>query len=454
MLTTTALRTKWHDRDRWLSDGGQRGGGRLVARVSKDGVAFVFQYFVREGNKERKRYLPMGPFDQEGVRGLSLPAARDKAAELSRLYRSGITDLHAHCAQQRVLQEQARREAEEKARRAAEYAQHSSLKHLLEAYVAHLRRSGKQSAKDVNSIFTAHVFRAAPEIASRKAAEASIDDFVRLIGRLTESGKGRTAAKLRSYLRAAYSLAIRSRTDPSIPLALRTFGIEANPLAGVGALAQFSRARNRALSAPELAGFLKRLDSVPESAPKQAIQLCILLGGQRPVQLLRVRAVDVDLSAGRIELYDPKGARRQPRAHVVPVTGEAGRILERRLKALQEGEPLFSTDGRTTMRIETISVLVREIAAEMATAKEVRELFQLRDIRRTCETMLASLGVSSDVRAQLQSHGLGGVQARHYDRHDYMAEKHQALKIWARHLEHIKAGNATSVVPIRRGAVT
>ncbi len=454
MLTTTALRTKWHDRDRWLSDGGQRGGGRLVARIAKDGVAFLFQYFVRDGHKERKRYLPLGPFDQNGVRGLSLPMARDKAAELSRLYRSGITDLHAHCAQQRASQEQARREAEEKARRAVESAQRSSLRQLLEAYVAHLERSGKQCARDVNSIFAAHVFRAAPEVASRKAAEVSIDDFVRVIGTLTETGKGRTAAKLRSYLRAAYSLAIRSRTDPSIPLELRTFAIEANPLAGVGALAQFSRARNRTLSGPELAGFLKRLDAIPESVSKHAIQLCVLLGGQRPVQLLRARAVDVDLSAGHIGLYDSKGARRQPRVHVVPLTTDAARILERRLKALQEGEPLFSTDGRTIMRIETVSVLVRGIAAEMATAKEVRELFQLRDIRRTCETMLASLGVSSDVRAQVQSHGLGGVQTRHYDRHDYMAEKRQALETWARHLERLKTGKTASGMPIRRSVVT
>ncbi len=102
------------------------------------------------------------------------------------------------------------------------------------------------------------------------------------------------------------------------------------------------------------------------------------------------------------------------------------------------------------MRIETISVLVREIAAEMATANEIRELFQLRDIRRTCETMLASLGVSSDVRAQLQSHGLGGVQTRHYDRHDYMAEKRQALKTWERHLDRLKTGKTATVVPIRR----
>jgi hypothetical protein len=35
--------------------------------------------------------------------------------------------------------------------------------------------------------------------------------------------------------------------------------------------------------------------------------------------------------------------------------------------------------------------------------------------------------------------GLGDVQYRHYDRHDYMAEKKQALELWARHLSKLKA---------------
>jgi hypothetical protein len=83
----------------------------LVARITKDGVAFLFQYFVRDGDKDRKRYLPLGPFDQDGARGLSLPVARDKAAELSRLYRSGTSNLHAHVEKQRAIQEEAHREA-------------------------------------------------------------------------------------------------------------------------------------------------------------------------------------------------------------------------------------------------------------------------------------------------------------------------------------------------------
>ena len=54
----------------------------------------------------------------------------------------------------------------------------------------------------------------------------------------------------------------------------------------------------------------------------------------------------------------------------------------------------------------------------------------MRDLRRTVETHMAALGISSDVLAQIQSHGLGGVQARHYGCHDYMPEKRAALQVW------------------------
>jgi hypothetical protein len=34
-----------------------------------------------------------------------------------------------------------------------------------------------------------------------------------------------------------------------------------------------------------------------------------------------------------------------------------------------------------------------------------------------------------DVRGRLQSHGVSGVQSRHYDGHDYLPEKRKALTI-------------------------
>jgi len=142
------------------------------------------------------------------------------------------------------------------------------------------------------------------------------------------------------------------------------------------------------------------------------------------MQLLRLKAGDVDLSADAVTLYDGKGARLQPRRHVLPLTKSAHEILERRLAATAADAPLFSIHSKSSMRHETLSALVTDISDKMLKADppEAREPFQLRDLRRTVETQLAALRISSDVRAQLQSHGLGGIQQRHYDRHDYMLE--------------------------------
>jgi integrase len=282
-------------------------------------------------------------------------------------------------------------------------------------------------------------------LAARRAAELIPDDLVPLLGKLIENNKGRTAAKARSYGSAAYELAIGSKTNPEAPLVLRTFGITMNPFASIGAMSRYNRSRERVLSALELGTFLQRLQALPEGPQRDALQLTLLLGGQRPAQLLRSRATDVDLAGGTITLYDPKGARSQPRRHVLPLVEAAAAVLERRMKQIVRDGPVFSGDGKTTMRIETVSGLVANMAKEMVKAGEARESFQLRDLRRTCETRLAALGVSSDVRAQLQSHGLGGVQQRHYDRYDYALEKRRALHYWARHLAALREGKTAEI---------
>lgn len=86
------------------------------------------------------------------------------------------------------------------------------------------------------------------------------------------------------------------------------------------------------------------------------------------------------------------------------------------------------------MRVETASAAVSDIVKLMVEQEQARGHFKMRDIRRTCETTLAAMGVSQEVRVQLQSHGLGGVQNRHYGRHKYMDEKRHALDAWMRHL--------------------
>jgi integrase len=197
---------------------------------------------------------------------------------------------------------------------------------------------------------------------------------------------------------------------------------------------------------------------MPETPKRDLLLLCLYLGGQRPTQLSRARLVDLDLSANTITLFDAKGARTQPRVHILHLSEEAARIFKRlsdrsySFVSNHDGQSslLFTNDGKTGLRVETVSALVNDIATEMLEVKELRESFELRDIRRTCETMMAALKISSDIRAQIQSHGLGGVQARHYDRHNYMDEKRDALEKWNRYLEKLITGKTGQVIPIHQ----
>jgi integrase len=202
------------------------------------------------------------------------------------------------------------------------------------------------------------------------------------------------------------------------------------------------------------------LEALEDATPaRDALLLLLYLGGQRPEQLVRSEPKALDLEARSLTILDGKGKRSQPRVHLVPLTQRCMPIAERLLETNGATPWLFSSDGKRHTRVETLTDYVREISAAIAkdpalkAAKASKGEFQLRDIRRTCETMLASLGVSREVRAQLQSHGLGGVQIRHYDRHEYLEEKKHALEIWDAYLTRLKRGesvNPAKVVSIAR----
>lgn len=455
-ITTNQLRAKWTGKDRWLSDGGSRGAGRLVARLTRTGTHFFFQYFSPHGDK---RLFPLGPFDIQGERGLSLVAARARAAELAALYRSGTTDLHAHFELQRLAAERALQAAQEmqahaqrEEQQALVDAERFSLRKFLTAYTDHLKSAGKPSARDAANIFKNHVFND-PALAARHASLVTTDEFVDVISKVVAAGHGRTAAKLRSYAHAAYALGIRAKTNPAAPPAIRAFGIKVNPLASIDALAQFNRAGDRNLTAAELTSFMKRVEAAPIDVRRDALELCVYTGGQRPTQLLRLRRRDVDLDAAVITLYDLKGRRQQPRTHVVPLTQLAADILKRRMAGLTGNAPVFSTDGSSFMDRGTLTNFVTAISADMMKANEVHEPFTLRDIRRTLETLMASWGISSDTRKHVQSHGLGGVQQRHYDRYEYLREKRAALKLLATRLDRLREARGSSRLRrIRRAA--
>src|SRR5262249_59493908 len=101
---------------------------------------------------------------------------------------------------------------------------------LLGAYVEHLERNGKKrSAQDVRSCVRSHI--AAHPLARSGAATVEPEELTELLRPVVASGKKRTAAKLRSLIRAAYALAIASKLDASVGTELASFAIKHNPAA-------------------------------------------------------------------------------------------------------------------------------------------------------------------------------------------------------------------------------
>jgi len=445
-------KAKTDGKEIWLTDATKaRGVGRLRLRATAAGQgAWYFRY---SNSKGKQGQLGLGIYDNTGASGLTLKAARDKFGELSKLYQSGIRDLRSHLEHESAEQ-RTQMEASARARTEAErQAVSGSLQKLMDGYIAHLERQGKQSAQDARNIFRRNVTEEFPNFATMRASEITPQDVSAMMARLIDREAGRTATKLRSYLRAAYSLALTAEMDSTVHSALHGFNLSTNPAALVPTknLAAFNQARERVLNETELREFLTRLEK-QSGTSRDAVMLLLYLGGQRSAQLVRLAPSDVDLSARELTLYDPKGSRKTPRVHLLPLTDRAAAIVKRLIELNGDKEYLITLNGRVHVRTETLSEVVTNISTAMVQEKISLKPFELRDLRRTAETMMARIGISKDIRAHVLSHGLGGVQNRSYDKHDYLNEKKDALEKWDRELAAIVSGKQRANVVQIRGA--
>ncbi len=413
-------------------------GGSLEFFVTNGGIK---NWNYRYSHESKQQRIKLGIYP-----AMTLGEARKEAEPHSRIYGSGTTDLKGYYEAEQKRAHRQEQDAIQAKELADEKAKRGSLENLMSTYIANMEANGKSSVSSVRGSLQLHVTTPYPALVKRYAADLGPADFRAVLARLIDQGKGRKAAQVRAYLRAAYQLALTSEHDPSAPAELGIFGLSSNPLDAIPALNQFNLARDRTLTFPELCAYTRMVREIQSPAIRGALLLSLYLGGQRPQQLVRSRLVDIDLDGKTITLFDPKGRRRKPRVHLLPLQDESLNIVEQLLEHHPGGDYLLTTGGKVPVCLDTLSSTVAKISKMMSESELAKEPFQLRDIRRTCETHLAKLGISKDIRAQLQSHGLGGVQDRHYDKHDYLHQKQMTLATWS---DYLAGSLTTETTPLR-----
>lgn len=349
------------------------------------------------------------------TRTWSIGKAQAEATSLKTLTDKGIDPRDVHKAR---VEAKAAAEASEKA------SKNFTLAKLFEAYCEWIDKAGKKNtARVARSLFKTH---APASIRNKAAKDVTAEEFADVLRAITEQGKVRTAGALRTYTLAAYNVAARARLDPTLPVAFKAYGIVINPIAQIPAIG--SNAGNRVLTDSELQKYIAALDNRETDL---ALKLALFGGGQRMDQVLRVTPRDWHAETKTLRLLDPKGRRKEPRIHLLPLGPIASEIVEYLVEKAEDGKPLFKINTATPgKRVKSI-----------CSAVGISHAFDLRDIRRTVETRMAGLGISKDTRAQLLSHGLGGVQDKHYDMHSYETEKRNALIAWEGWLEGVLTGS-------------
>lgn len=386
---------------------------------------FLLVYVAKASGRERR--LVIGEFGPAPK--LSLTAARRRATELRALVDLGRDPWL---------------EAKE-ARAAAEIAAvktKATLGSLLEAYAESLRQAGKPSAQEVADSAERNLKEPFPKIAQLEAGQVTVDDLMPVLRRLTKAGKWRAAEKLTSYLRSAFNAAVGARTDAGAH-AFDGFDLRINPIQALKVKRPAEGAdrdlgdvdQKGALSEVELRHYWRAIRKI--DTPQGAmLRFHLLSGGQRMEQLSRLTVRDINLETETVTLEDTKGRRAKARKHIVPLLPEAIDAIREMRTTTPGGDYLFTVSGGKNAAVpHTLAAAMREVSGLLVDREEVSMAVTPGTIRRTVETRLAAAGVSREDRAQLQSHGLGGIQARHYDRHDYVDEKRRALIVLREMLE-------------------
>lgn len=225
-----------------------------------------------------------------------------------------------------------------------------------------------------------------------------------------------------------HSNRIRGILSSMYGFALQKALCEYNPVSTVRPIGK-ENSRDRVYTEDEIKKLWTAFEQ--EIEPFQSVFKMLLINGQRLGETRRMKWNHIK---DRVWII-PAEENKANRTHYLPLSSFALSVLERMEKLNGGSEYVFESPVRKGRPINSFGYA----------AKRVREAsgvvdFRIHDLRRTAASYMAKNGVNRTVLGKVLNHkGLAGDNriTSIYDRHDYMAEKRNALENWGYYLRSI-----------------
>ena len=363
---------------------------------------------------------------------ISLARARDEAVRLKRSILDGNDPIEERHAAKTAL----------------------TMRALGEAYIKRHARPKKRSWREDEQKLEREVY---PKLGHALADQVTKADVVRLLDAIHDRPAPIQANRTLALIRKLFKWAVAEGY------------LVANAVQGIPSRAK-EHARTRTLMPAELVMFWHALDSgVFETITADALRLQLLLGARvREITGMARSELTFDGSDGAVWTL-PKARAKAGRDVVRPLPAMALAIVQRRIEATGGAAHVFASpvigSAPLTARAPSNSlrrageagrILPSPTPVKLAGAAHWRAKgFTPHDLRRTCRTYLAKLGVSETVAKKILGHAppKSDVTASVYDQHTYLPEMRRALEAWERHLMALVDGRKLepNVIALRPG---
>ena len=263
-----------------------------------------------------------------------------------------------------------------------------------------------RSAREISRLLRREVI---PTWGARSIHDIGKRQVIELVAEVAARGTPSAANKLLKMIKAFFGWCVgRAILDTS-------------PANGLAAPAR-EKARDRVLEDDELARILSAARQM--DGPYGGIVELLALTGQRREEVAKLTWGEVDLASRTWTL--PASRTKNGKWHIVHLSMEAIAVLRR---APRLGKFVFSLSG--TKAFSGFSAGKRMIDEVCGVSD-----WRLHDLRRTCVSGMARLGVAPHVADKILNHQTGTISgvAAVYQRHEFLAERKEALERWSAHV--------------------